>query len=165
MKKVFSFDDFWEASDAAAKAHNGFCYHPCCDIWTSRSGKSARATHTKTLKWKEITRTLDKLTDNKKQDLLAKMTEEGWQVPVILNESCRVRQMPTFQQQAAFRPYQPSIQPQDLQASFYRQDFALPKPEDSSNQAQGIIYLYQIFNHWQLLLFNSKLYKTSLFFP
>lgn len=125
MKKVFSFDDFWEASDAAVKAHNGFCYHSCCDIWTSRSGKSARATHKKTLKWKEITKTLDKLAD-KKLALLAKMTGEGWRIPLVLNEACSSQPKPNFQTQSAFRLHISDQPPQDVQADFSSPDFIYP---------------------------------------
>ncbi len=62
--------------------------------------------------------TLGKDTGDKKQALLAKMTEEGWRLPAVLNEFCQVRPTSTFQQQPAFRLHQFDQPPQDLQADF-----------------------------------------------
>lgn len=60
------------------------------------------------------------------QAFLTKTTEEGWRLHAVLNELCQVRPPPTFQQQAAFRPHQPYIHPQDLQAGLSSLDFVYP---------------------------------------
>lgn len=126
MSKVMAFSDLWDAASSAAKAHNGFCYHHCCDIWTTKASKSKRSTHGKSIQWRNLLLTLDKNTEDKKQALLAKMTEEGWRLPAVLNEFCSVQPSPIFQQQAAFRPHIPDQPPQDLQAGIAHLNFINP---------------------------------------
>lgn len=140
MPKMMAFSDLWDAANSAAKAHNGFCYHQCCDIWTTKASKSKRSTHGKSIQWRNLLLTLDKKTEDKKQALLAKMTEEGWRLPAVFNELCQVRSSPTFQQQIAFRFHQPDIQPQGLQAGLSSLDFVYPDQLPSDLDTPSSIY-------------------------
>jgi hypothetical protein len=132
--KTLSFDDFWLKATSADKSYNGFAYHSCCDSWTSRAPGTKRATHSKQLPWRKLMATLDKSTEDKKQALLAKMTEESWRVPVIFNAGCQARPAPPFQHQTAFRLHgfdQPPQQPRD---DLTRPNFIQPLVEYSLDQ-------------------------------
>jgi len=126
MRRLVEFETLWTTGIASAKACNGICYHPCCDVWTTKGAKTIRKSHVKAQQWRNLLLTLDKSVEDKKQALLSKMTEEGWRLPAVLNETCQARPAPTFQQQTAFRLRQPDIQPQDLQAGFSSLDFVYP---------------------------------------
>lgn len=142
MSKLLAFSDLWDAAISAAKAHNGLCYHQCCDIWTTKASKSKRSTHGKSIQWRNLLLALDKNTEDKKQALLTKMTEEGWRLPAVLNERCQARPSSNFQQQTAFRLHQPDIQPQGLQADFPSLDFIYPGQLPSGlNTPSSILYL------------------------
>lgn len=162
MLKHLSFEEFWELANPDNHGGNGLFYHPCCDIWNTRSCKAKRATHTKQLKWRQIAATLDKSAVNKKQALLAKMTEEGWKIPVTLNKPCQVQPKQIFHQQTAFRPHQPSIQPQNLQASLVPSDFIMTSLDHPNNQGTGIFLYYQPYIQCPLLFFKCNPSKTSL---
>jgi chromosome segregation ATPase len=57
---------------------------------------------------------LDKTVDNK-QALLAKMTEEEWKLPAVLNELCPIQPSSTVQQKSAFRHHVPNFQHQPIE--------------------------------------------------
>lgn len=84
---------------------------------------------------------LDKSIEDKKQALLAKMTEEGWRIPVVFNKGCQARPSPTFHRPIAFRPHQLSIQLQNLQASLAPSDFIMTSLDYPNKQDTGI-FLY-----------------------
>lgn len=117
MRKTLTFEELWAIATTAAKACNGLTYHNCCDIWTSRSAKASRDSHRQKLQWKNIISTLDKTIEDKKQGLLAKMTEEGWRLPAVLNEACQVRLFSTRSRQLAFRHHISDQPPQELRVS------------------------------------------------
>lgn len=88
---AIGFVDFltlWTMATAAATTHNGLCYHPCCDVWTTKSAKLKRASHKAKIQWRQIINSLGRPCENKKQAFLAKMTEEGWRVPALFNKPC-----------------------------------------------------------------------------
>lgn len=126
MAHCLPFDQFWECAVAASRAGNGFCYHPCCDVWTSPygKGKGTRRTHDKSYQWKRIISV--KNIQGKKQALLAKMIEEEWRIPVVLDEACENPRKPIMQQQTAFRPRHPDSQSQDSQAGLSCLEFVYP---------------------------------------
>lgn len=162
MTKQLCFQELWNIADATKESGNCLYYHPCCDVWTTRSSKTKRATHTRFLKWGRILLTLDKAAEDKKQALQAKMIEEGWRLPAVLNEACHARPSPRAQQQIAFRLHQP---PQELRAGLTPLDFLRPDSDCPLQQASGIIYIYKPMHQNQVLLSKSKLSKTCLFFP
>jgi len=137
MQKTLAFNELWKTADTAAKGCNGLCHHPCCDVWTTRAAKTKRASHPRTTQWRQLILTLDKTIEDKKQALLAKMTEEGWRLPALLNEVCQAQSPPTLQQKSAFRPHIPVQQPQDTQASPAPHHFPQQVSEHSLEQDQG----------------------------
>lgn len=149
MSRHLTFEELWERINSVNHSFNGLNYHPCCDVWTTRSSKTKRATHKTHLHWRQITALLDKSFEDKKQALLAKMTEEEWRLPALLNEFCQVRPGPIFQQQSAFRLHQPDIQPQDLEADFSPRNYVFEGqvPSElvsaSGNQLFTMMLLYQ----------------------
>ena len=160
--KLLTFHELWSMANAASQSCNDLCFHLCCDVWTSRAAKSKRASHVKCLTWRKLLLLLDKAAEDKKQSLQAKMVEEGWRLPAVLNEACQARPSPTFQQQIAFRLHQPA---QDLRAGLTPLEFLRPNSDHSCQQALGIIHIYKLMHQNQVLLSNNKLFKTSLFYP
>lgn len=126
MARFLPFDTFWDLALAQNNTSNGLYYHPCCDVWTTRAAKAKRASHKDNINWRRALNSLDKSVDDKKHALLAKMTEEGWRLPVVLNEACKAMLPQTLQQQSAFRPHIPVQPPQDLQPIIADQDFIYP---------------------------------------
>ena len=66
---------------------------------------------------------LDKSLENRKQALMAKMTEEGWRVPAILNEPCLSLPNPSLGHPATFNSH---FEPVMIEASPAAQDFTRP---------------------------------------
>ena len=95
---------------------NNLFYHSCCDVWTTRDAKPKRVAHKNHLAWRKLALTFDKTIEDRKQALLAKMTEEGWRINVVLNECCSALSSSISKQQTDLRLHQPGIHPQDLQA-------------------------------------------------
>ena len=126
--RTLSLDQLWEIANASAKSCNGITYHPCCDTWSTRAAKMKRASHTMIIHWRQITASLDKASDDKKGALLAKMVEEGWKIPVILNKPClsnrstKKSQLPFKihipQHKRTFTPISPDRTNQDLQIDY-----------------------------------------------
>jgi hypothetical protein len=94
MSRILAFEEFWQVANPIHHGGNGLYYHPCCNIWTTRASKSKRASHTQHLQWRQIMDSLPKDIIDKKQALQAKMIEEGWSIPVLLNEACKIQQLP-----------------------------------------------------------------------
>lgn len=128
MLRTLTFDEFWDEAVAAVQGCNGYCYHPCCDVWTSRSARVKRDSHLKHIQWRKLFTALGKTMEQKKQHLLEKMNEEGWQIPIVLNDSCKVQLNQVPEQKAAIEPRLPYIQPQDLQVGFSHPNFTHPDP-------------------------------------
>lgn len=136
-----TFDQLWDKANSAKQGSNGLYYHPCCDIWTTRGSEAKRASHSKHFHWRQLISTLDKSCEDKKKALLAKMAEEDWRVPIVLNEACQVRPTPTFQQQSAFSLHQAEQLPQDLQTIFSPQILNKISPDHYIHQDLGSFYL------------------------
>lgn len=160
--RTLTFNELWELNTTALQSANGLCYHPCCDVWTTRGASAKRASHSQRLKWKGLMATLDKTAPDKKQALLAKMTEKEWRLPAILNEACQVQPKLISHQQTAFRLHQPDIQPQNLQASLAPSDFIMTSPDHPNNQDAGIFLYYQSYIQRPLLFFKCNPSITSL---
>ena len=90
MAKERDFDDLWAHGLSQAKSRNGLFYHSCCDVWTSRGAEKSRSSHTKKLRWTILMASLKTTGEEEKKTLLrAKMTEEGWRLPAIMNQACK----------------------------------------------------------------------------
>ena len=87
MEKRMPFDEFWQVVDPSTHK-DGPTYHSCCDSWSTRGWRRLNNNHTKTLQWRKVALLLDKSFEDKKLALLAKMNEEGWRLPVLLNKPC-----------------------------------------------------------------------------
>ena len=161
--KVLSFNDLWTKANTADRSYNGFVYHSCCDIWTSRGAEPKRMTHGKHLKWRKLMASFGSSIENRKQALLTKMTEEHWRLPAILNQVCQARNSSTMQQQAAFRPYRLELPRQCLQVGTTSQEFLWSNQHCPSKNAFGIIYTHKLMNCSQVLFFKSRPSKTFLF--
>mgnify|MGYP000146125413 CR=1 FL=1 len=86
---LLDFEAFWNYSTERANAYNDLFYHPCCDVWTTRNSKRARNSHQQQTRWRALLTSLDPRQPDKKTALKAKMIEEGWSIPVVLNDICR----------------------------------------------------------------------------
>ena len=85
-----TFDELWKYAEDSEKSYNGVGYHRCCEVWTSRGSKKARDSHVHLLKWRDLMKSLGTSSEDKKQALRAKMVEERWALPVVLNRPCRL---------------------------------------------------------------------------
>jgi hypothetical protein len=137
MKKTLTFEELWKMATMAANARNGLTYHHCCDKWTSRSAKVSRDSHKQKLQWKNLLSIVDKSYEDKKQALLAKMTEEGWRLPAILNEACDSQSRANIQTQIAFRPHNPDQPPQDLRDVLAPQNLVQTSSDHFTHQELG----------------------------
>lgn len=117
MHRTLTLDELWSLAETTAKARNGLVHHSCCDVWTTRAAKLKRTSHHENVQWRHFLLSLDKSFADKKQAFLAKMTEEGWQLPAILNQTCQGKSSLTLRQRAAFRPLHAGQPPQELQTS------------------------------------------------
>jgi hypothetical protein len=141
MRKTLTFDELWKLAKRTASVCNGLTYYHSCDIWTSRSAKVSRDSHKQKLQWKNLLSTLDKSCEDKEQALLAKMIEEGWQLPAILNEPCQSASRQVPQIVAAFRLYNHTEPPEDLQASLLHQDIVPLSLNMAFQEAPGTPHL------------------------
>ena len=126
MATLLTFDELWAKINSAHKAGNSFYYHPCCDVWTTRASKAKRASHTSHLQWKQISATLDKSVEDKKQALQAKMIEECWRLPSVVNGPCSRQPNQSSGHQLPFNLYNQDQPQQCVQAGLAEQDFIYP---------------------------------------
>lgn len=125
MQRCLPFDEFWEMVACLGEAGlKSLFYHSCCDVWTTKAGKTKGTSHKNRFAWHKLALTFDKTIEDKKQALLAKMTEEGWRLDIVINESCTALSSPILQQKIVSILHQPDIHPQDLQADLSSPDFA-----------------------------------------
>ena len=90
MEKETKFEDLWHVGSSRAKYGNDLWYHSCCDVWTTRKSEAARKSHVKKIRWKELMADIeDNGGEDKKTQLLARMTGERWRLPVVMNEGCQ----------------------------------------------------------------------------
>ena len=120
-----SFEDFWVFAHKCKTQNNAPSYHPCCDFWTTRGAVAIKATHQKTVTWKQLNSSLDRSVDQK-QALQAKMIEEGMQIPVVFNQCCKLAAAPNLQSNRGRKVQYKLSQPSDPQAVLASQDFAQP---------------------------------------
>jgi hypothetical protein len=88
MKPFLPFDQFWELANRQSKQHNAPVYHACCDTWSTRGKKTIRSTHTKSLRWSQLMKSLNCTTEERKQALLAKLSFEQRRINIALNQRC-----------------------------------------------------------------------------
>ena len=160
--KLLPFDKLWELANAVKSGGNSLYYHPCCDVWTSRGSAAKRASHSRHLKWGRLLLNLDKNIEDKKIALLGKMTEEGWRLPAVLNNSCHPQPRSTTQMQNAFRLHIPDLPQQDFQPSIASGNFILPSLDASDHQDPGNFYLYQRLPCHLLIYFKRKPSKHTV---
>ena len=162
MATNLSFDSFWDKAILSDSSFNGLVYHSCCDVWTSRSSKAKRASHIYQLPWRKVISSLDKSCEDKKQALLAKMTEEGWRLPALLNEYCKCQPRSRVQSNHPFKLPQPDQPPEQLQLSLSPQGFFDPIPDYPPHQDPGTKSPYQLFLDPPISISSSQLLKPSL---
>ena len=85
-----SFEEFWELAERVKAQNNALTYHPCCDVWTTRRAVAVKASHVTTLNWKNFVSTLSKSARDKKQAFHAKIIEENMQIPIQINQICKL---------------------------------------------------------------------------
>lgn len=112
MEPLPSFEAFWTFAATKAQQKNGLCYHKCCDIWTTRKSKFARASHNVSTTWAQFLSTLDRSDSDQKQVAQAKMIEDRMKIPVIMNKVCQCNSNRTIRPKRGRKPLQPSIQPE-----------------------------------------------------
>lgn len=88
MALQLPFDAFWTFATERAQQRNTLSYHKCCDVWTTRTSKTLKASHSSSAIWSAVLLTLDRSASDQKQALHAKMIEEGMQIPVLINNVC-----------------------------------------------------------------------------
>ena len=91
MGKERGFENLWHLALTKGKSRNDVAYHSCCDVWTTRGAEKARASHVKITRWRELMADLGySREEDKKTLLLAKMVEEQWALPAVINRPCRL---------------------------------------------------------------------------
>lgn len=103
MSKLLTFEELWTLAVRVAFKCNGLCYHPCCDVWTTRSSKLKRASHRDSVQWRKVILNLGHSCEEKKQALLSKMSQENWRIPALLNESCKLQKKHCLQGVSLFK--------------------------------------------------------------
>ncbi len=88
MARIVDFETFWKVASSKAAKGNDMVFHPCCDVWTSRNSKLAQTSHLEAIKWRQLLHSLPKTELDQKIALHAKMIEEHWQIPVVMNQHC-----------------------------------------------------------------------------
>lgn len=119
--RYLSFQELWELAIAHEKHCNSVYYHSCCDIWTTRNSKNSRPTHPRSVTWKQIMASLPKDCPDKKMALHAKIVEEGWRLPVLLNKPCQTQQ-PSYPIHRL--PFHPHVPPRQVPIHSFTQDEA-----------------------------------------
>ena len=85
------FDDLWLLALARKKNHHDLAHHSCCDVWTTQASGKTRATHVRITRWRELMADLDYGSEEDKKTLLrAKMVQEQWALPAVINRPCRL---------------------------------------------------------------------------
>jgi hypothetical protein len=127
--KERSFEDLWDFALNQGKSRNDVAYHSCCDVWTTRGAEKARSSHLKKIRWKELMAALETNGEEDKKKLMhAKMIEEGWRIPFLLNKPCfsnratKKSQLPFKihipQHRRTFSPMSPDRTNRDLQIDY-----------------------------------------------
>ena len=137
MQALLTFDQLWDKANTAKQGGNVLFYHPCCDVWTTRSSKAARNSHSKYMQWGKLILTLEKNIEDKKQALQAKMIEEGWRLPALLNEPCKCHLRITPDPNLPFKPHNPDQRPEELRPALPPQGFIDPLPIHFAFQDPG----------------------------
>ncbi len=126
MDRSLTIEELWDTAAAAAGSRNGLCYHPCCDVWTTRAAKTKRASHSRTKQWRQIILSLDRSVEDRKLALQGKMIEEGWRLPALLNHACTFQPPQTVGQLAHHNPLLQPQPPAITQVDLATLDFVLP---------------------------------------
>jgi hypothetical protein len=133
MAKQLNFQAFWTFATARSQQGNDLHYHGCCDSWSTRNCKKARNSHNQHLQWRKLISALEPNSEGKEKALLAKMTEEGWKIPVVLNELCGTKTRQTFESQLPFK-LENSCHPQgNQQTSLALPNFSYPNNDQPQN--------------------------------
>jgi hypothetical protein len=88
MARIVDYETFWKVASSKAAKGNDMVFHPCCDVWTSRNSKLAQTSHLEAIKWRQLLHSLPNTELDQKNALHAKMIEEHWQIPVVMNQHC-----------------------------------------------------------------------------
>ena len=88
VETSLDFEAFWILASSHAQRRNTLAYHQCCDVWTTRNSKKARTSHKQITHWIQVMLSLDRSVPDKKQALLAKLTEERRRTNVLVNVKC-----------------------------------------------------------------------------
>jgi hypothetical protein len=131
-KSFPDFQTFWDFATQRALNYNDISHHPCCDVWSTRSSKRSRTSHTKETKWKTLLASLDSTVPDKKTALMARMVEEGWKVPVLLNRPCQARSLAYPDSRLPFRPHVPQHR---LPLSVFAEDECHAHPSATDNSS------------------------------
>ena len=87
--KLFpTFDSFWDEITRHLKARNSPTYHPCCRVWVSRKHNLIRESHSKTISFTTVIKSMGCSETDQKTLLHANMLENGWGTPIRLNYPC-----------------------------------------------------------------------------
>jgi hypothetical protein len=163
MSKLLSFDAFWEIANPAKHGQNGLYYHPCCDSWTTRNSKSKRLTHSKHLKWRQISSSFDKSMLDKKQALHSRMVENGWRIPVVLNQPCQTQSVAARRSELPFKLYNPRSDIPNLQTNISAKPIPFQALDSARNLDPGNLHSLQtmIFQLLLLLLAKNRGHRPS----
>lgn len=99
-KSYSSIQSFWEAISHLVKQKNYPTYHPCCRVWTGRTQKQLRESHTQKLTWGSVLGVQCFTEEDTIACLTNHMLEHQWGTPIILNKPCSARVSPAALNQA-----------------------------------------------------------------
>lgn len=88
LKEFDTFEEFWVAISKFITTKNCPTYHPCCRVWVSRYQKACQGSHTQTLNWSEVLRSVKSLKLDSKGLLHAHMLQHKWGEPIRFNQLC-----------------------------------------------------------------------------
>jgi hypothetical protein len=160
-----SFDELWKKLSEGKLAGNTLYYHPCCDVWTSKSSKTKRESHPKHLPFRRILSTLDKSLEDKKQALLVKMVEEGWRIPAVLNARCTLGKAHPVPAQSAFKLFDPFGLTSGSAAGLVRRDIPLARSFLVERNPEGTLPFYQLWVRRKLQLYRQYYHQDLILRP
>ena len=107
MVRSLTLEELWELGTTKVRLGNSLCYHTCCDVWTTKHSSKKRSSHSVSITWGKLLASLPKDIESKKRGLEAKMKEEKWRLPALLNQTCQNRQRYFSAARFPFKPHVP----------------------------------------------------------
>ena len=140
MASYLPFENFWTFATTRAQQKNPLSYHSCCDVWTTRNSKLARASHRVNLTWSDFLASLKRSILDKKNAMQVELIERGMQVPLQINKPCENNLISMLGSKRGRKPLKKSIHQNPLVPPYPSLDFNQTNPNQPQIEEDGIIY-------------------------